>query len=225
MKNRKSKYGVMICMPRPSDKRVVDETAEYIRLETKISWVGLAKGGVYAEAPEYARNAMVTEAREGDITHILTLDADVVPPEDTILKLLRHDRDIIAGVYPLFVGGKKLWSFSMEMPICEGEPLILRGNGIYAQIDQPLAPYTKLPRKPFRVKALAGSTILIKREVFENLMQPWYRTLRTNGKVMMGHDFWFSNRAREAGFDLWVDPTIICKHYNNVELNSVFTGE
>jgi len=198
-------------MPRPSDKRIIDETAEYIRQETKISWVGLAKGGVYAEAPEYARNEMVAEAKEGDITHIMTLDADVVPPENTILRLLAHGRDIIAGVYPLFVGGRKCWSFSLENP--EGEPP-----------RQLLQPYQKLPRRLFKVNALAGSTVLIKKEVFDKITRPWYKTDRKDNKLRAGHDFVFSNKAREAGFELWVDPTVICKHYNTVELNSVFTG-
>jgi GT2 family glycosyltransferase len=219
----------MICMPRPSDKRVIDETAEYIRQETKISWVGLAKGGVYAEAPEYARNAMVAEAKEGDITHILTLDADTVPPPDTILKLLKHDRDIIAGVYPLFVQGRKCWSFSLGMP-----HINYPDGGAYSvkitEIDknsavvQSLYPYQKLTKKPFKVTALSGSTVLIKIEVFEKFA-PWYKTLREGGSVLMGHDFFFSNSAREAGFELWVDPTIQCKHYNTVELNSVFLGD
>lgn len=225
MKRKKSKYGVMICMPRPSDKRIVDETAEYIRQECKIGWIGLAKGGVYAEAPEYARNEMVAEAREGDITHVFTLDADTVPPPDTILRLLAHDRDIIAGVYPLFVGGKKCWSFSVDIPMCEGKYLNLKEpNCIYMPVDQPLQSYQKLPRKPFRVTALSGSTVLIKKNVFDKLSKPWYRTLRSGKDVLMGHDFFFSNRAKEAGFKLWVDPTIQCKHYNTVELKSVFNA-
>lgn len=216
VKKRKSRFGVMICMPRPSDKRIVDETAEYIRQETKISWIGLAKGGVYAEAPEYSRNEMVEEAlQDNEVTHIFSLDADTVPPPDTILRLLRYDKDIIAGVYPLFVSGRKCWSFSLELP--EGDP-----------IQQPLEFYHKLPRKPFKVKALAGSTVLIRKKVFD-LMQPWYKTereiKREIKKIIMGHDFVFSNNARRCGFDLWVDPTIQCKHYNMVELNSVFTGE
>jgi len=197
-------------MPRPSDKRIIDETAEYIRQECKISWVGLAKGGVYAEAPEYARNDMVAEAKgDDDVTHILTLDADTVPPPDTILRLLKHDRDIIAGVYPLFLSGQKLWSFSLLNP--EGP-------------NHPLHPYQKLPRRPFKVTSLAGSTVLIKMDVFEKIKPPWYETLREGAKVIAGHDFCFTNRARKAGFELWVDPTIQCKHYNTVELNSVFNA-
>jgi len=211
MKKKKSKYGVMICMPRPSDKRIVDETAEYIRNECKISWIGLSKGGVYAEAPEYARNDMVAEARKGDITHIMTLDADTVPPPDTILRLLTHDRDIIAGVYPLFVGGKKCWSFSLE-------------NRKSNPTRQDLFPYQKLSQRTFKVMALSGSTVLIKKEVFDHIEWPWYKTVRSGSEVLMGHDFDFSNKAREAGYELWVDPTIQCRHYNIVELNAVFNA-
>lgn len=217
-------------MPRPSDKRVIDETAEYIRQECKLSWVGLAKGGVYAEAPEYARNAMIIESlQDENVTHILPLDADVVPPPDTILRLLKHNKDIIAGVYPLFVNGKRCWSFSRHEPIDKNGKErflaeVISGNIITSQI---LAPYREVPKKPYIVNALAGSTVLIKREVFESLSKPWYVTLRADDdhKVLMGHDFVFANRAREAGYDLWVDSTVVCKHYNIVELNSVFNAE
>jgi len=72
--------------------------------------------------------------------------------------------------------------------------------------------------------ALAGSTVLIKKEVFNKISQPCYKTLREDKKVLMGHDFYFANKVREAGFDLWVDPTVQCKHYNIVELNRVFNA-
>lgn len=225
MRDKRSKYGVMICMPRPSDKRIVDETAEYIRQEMKISWVGLAKGGVYAEAPEYARNAMVKEAKEGDITHIFMLDADTVPPDNTILRLLVHGRDIIAGVSPIFVQGRKCWSFSLDKPTCGENEVNVLDKEISGPIMQKLSNYGRLPRKPFKVNGLTGSTALIKIDVFKELAMPWYKTIRDkSGMMVMGHDFYFGNLARQAGFELWVDPTIQCKHYNTVELNSVFTG-
>lgn len=219
----------MICMPRPSDKRIVDETAEYIRQESKISWIGLAKGGVYAEAPEYARNAMIMETfAEDGVTHIFTLDADIVPPQDTILRLLAHDRDIVAGVYPLFVGGKKCWSFSVfRSADIDKKIRTLEDIEKYKVItSQPLNPYGKLPQKTFKANAISGSTVLIKKKVFDSLYPLWYKTLMAGDfpQPIMGHDFFFSNKAREAGFELWVDPTIQCKHYNTVELKSVFNA-
>lgn len=214
-------------MPRPSDGRIWDETAEYIRQECKQSWVGLAKVGVYAEAPEYARNAMVAEAKkDDDITHIFMLDADVAPPPDTILRLLRHNRDIVAGVYPLFVNGKKNWSFSLYQPTDEnGDIMTTAEIGSQYKLGQLLYPYWKLSRKPFKAMSFGGSTVLIKKNVFNRFGPLWYKTVWSGRKKLMGHDFYFANRAREAGFELWVDPTVICRHQNTVELNAVFNAE
>jgi GT2 family glycosyltransferase len=150
-----------------------------------------------------------------DVTHVLTHDADTVPPADTILRLIKHNKDIIAGVYPIFAGGRKCWSFAMKEPVVKGD----------YSISQPLEPYGELPKKPFKVMALAGSTVLIKVDVFERKLHPWYFTPRIGSKPLMGHDFNFSNNARVRGYDLWVDPTVVCHHENTKDLLAIFNAE
>jgi len=73
------------------------------------------------------------------------------------------------------------------------------------------------------VNCLAGSTLLVKREVLEKLPNPpfkiKYKEITDDGRCYdEGEDEYFSRLAREAGYKLMVDPTIICKHYNYGEI-------
>jgi len=60
-----------------------------------------------------------------------------------------------------------------------------------------------------RADASGGAFLLVHREVFEALDPPWF--VRDGPKK--GEDFHFFERARkEAGFELWVDRSVICGH-------------
>jgi len=135
-----------------------------------------------------------------NVTHIYNVDSDVVPPDGTLQKLLEYDLPIVAGIYPMFTKDKKTWSFKMDG--CEWQP----------RCD--------LPKDLTEVTAIGGSTVLIKREVFEKLERPWFRASYRidNGDYIEKEDEYFSRIARAAGYKLMIDPTIICKHYNYGEI-------
>lgn len=59
-----------------------------------------------------------------------------------------------------------------------------------------------------RADASGGAFLLVHREVFEALEKPWF--VRDGAKK--GEDFYFFERARRAGFELWVDRSVICGH-------------
>jgi hypothetical protein len=69
---------------------------------------------------------------------------------------------------------------------------------------------------------VAGSVLLVKREVFEKLPNPCfhieYKAITDGRCYDEGEDEYFSRVAIEAGYKLMVDPTIVCKHYNYGEI-------
>ncbi|GAI11502.1 unnamed protein product, partial [marine sediment metagenome] len=90
--------------------------------------------------------------------------------------------------------------------------------------DNEWCPQTiELPDKPFAATAVGGSTLLVKREVLGKLSAPCfkivYREIDEDGRCFdEAEDEYFSRIAREAGYELMVDPTIVCKHYNYCEI-------
>jgi len=149
--------------------------------------------------------------KDPNVTHLYFMDSDVVPPPNTLQKLLAHDLPIVAGIYPMNVNGKRAWSFKMD-----GEA-DTKVYGDWLRRD------LVLPDGLINAVAIGGSTLLIKREVFEKLERPWfkivYKAIDEEGRAYdEGEDEYFSRIAREAGYKIMVDPTIICKHYNYGEL-------
>ena len=69
----------------------------------------LAKAGIASELcilagdchVDDARNFLVRNFLESDCTDLVFLDADVAWPPEALVELLRYDRDVVAGLYPL----------------------------------------------------------------------------------------------------------------------------
>ncbi|GAG66197.1 unnamed protein product [marine sediment metagenome] len=72
--------------------------------------------------------------------------------------------------------------------------------------------YDKLPDKLFRAHHCGGTTVLVKRKVFEGMGWPYYCNVVAPGKVVIGEDLFFTAKAKKAGFELWCDPEVKCEH-------------
>jgi hypothetical protein len=133
-----------------------------------------------------ARNSSCDLALRQNATHLCLIDDDMVPPPDSILRLLLHDVDIVA---PLFFRSG------------EGhEPLVFRfdGNGAANPIlDYPSA-------SCFPVDAVGTGMMLIKRKVLQSIEPPWFFWPREG----QGMDMEFCHRAGQAGFKIWCDSSI-----------------
>ena len=139
-----------------------------------------------------AREEMTAQFLVFGGTHMLCLDSDMEIPVGAVERLLAHDLDIVAGLY---------YSRHTEhYPFIWGEDPE-RGRFFVAE----------WPEGALVQCDLTGSGILlIKREVFEAFGPPWW--LLEEGDAG-GTDIAFLRRTRKAGFDLFVDTSIVCGHY------------
>ena len=141
------------------------------------------------------RTWLVNEAIRVGGTHILFVDSDMIFPSDIIPKLLAHKKEIIGIKY------KK-----REFPI----------KWLYEAID------SESETELFKVKYTGMGLILIDLSVFKNpsfgarpdgKKNPWFNFGRdSQGALVMGEDVWFCNVARDAGYDVWIDPTLLIGH-------------
>jgi hypothetical protein len=187
---------IVIGVPVPKDYQIDVRTASYCSAEANS--MGGSWGFVASRDAGVGRSTFAYEAlKNPDVTHLYFMDYDVVPPFGTLKKLLGHDLPIVAGVYPM-LANTKVCSYKLDDDWLEWHQ---KDNGV------------------IKVKCLAGSTLLVKREVLEKLSNPCfrieYKAVGDDGRCYdEGEDEYFSRIAQEAGYDLMVDTSIVCEHYN-----------
>ena len=192
---------IVIGIPVPKDHSIDIRTAAFCFVESStpdVKWGYCASKECGVGRSTFIFNIL----QNPDVAHIFNLDADVVPPQGTLKKLLDYDLPIVAGIYPTVNKGKKTWSFKVD------------GNSNWQSREEPL------PEGLTEVTTIGGSTVLVKREVYEKLKPPWHMASYSsiNGDYTEKEDEYFSRTARAVGYKLMIDPAIVCKHYNYGEI-------
>ena len=206
MQNCTNKPKILIGVPVQMDRKADLATGIFCgRMSAHTNVDFLSK---IAHKTEDARNLIIKDfLAMPDYTHLFFLDADTVPPDDAIARLLTHDKDIVAGVTPMFFGGMKLWNAAMSIDFD-----IRRNRWI---------PRHCLPTKLFSPYAIGGTTILIKRHVLEALEWPYFLSSMDETGFRIGEDVYFADKARCAGFQLWCDPNVRCHHFQTRDLEEL----
>jgi GT2 family glycosyltransferase len=132
-----------------------------------------------------ARNQLIERMLDHPIdpTHLFFLDADVVPPPDTLTKLLAAGEPIVSGLYR-----KRLPPYE-PMAFVKNSPIPIKG-----------------PRLR-KVDVVGAGCLLIERKVFEKIDPPWFTSQWTD-EGHLSEDFSFCEKARAAGFEVYVDTSI-----------------
>ena len=64
-----------------------------------------------------------------------------------------------------------------------------------------------------KVDAVGGSGLLIERRVLEEYGPPWFLCeYDERGLLSKSEDFWFCERAKERGHDIWADCELVQAH-------------
>lgn len=146
----------------------------------------------------FARNMCVHKAKETAVKRLsrlpdyyLWVDQDNVCPDDLFFRLHQHDKDIVSGSY-VRKGGAYEWVFR---PTAEERNWEAEGK-----------------RGLVECRYVGFGACLVKGEVFEKLKMPWFEEgtskEKVDGKIRYhetGEDVYFCDKAREAGYKVWVD--------------------
>src|SRR5215510_857775 len=87
---------VMIGIPTAEYARRAD-FYDYLNGLQKPNPVGLM--AVHGQSPARNRNIIIKQALEADFTHIFFMDDDLAFKPDLLMNLLKHDLDIVTGLY------------------------------------------------------------------------------------------------------------------------------
>jgi hypothetical protein len=143
-----------------------------------------------------------------DYDFIMWIDSDIVFNPDQFVRLLSHNKDVVAGLYKM-EGGKQ---FAVVENWDTDE---FKKNGTFKFMDddrrQELAEKELVP-----VDYTGFGWVLIKRGVFERLEYPWFHPEYTEfeGDVrdFCSEDVGFCRAAKRAGIELLIDPKVVVGH-------------
>ncbi len=141
------------------------------------------------------RTWLVNAAIKAGGTHILFVDCDMLFPANVIKTMLAHEKEIVGVEY----NGRTFPLQGVFKPLTERDPeKLYKAN--YTGMGLMLIDLAIFSDPKFGVDADGKKT-------------PWFSFGRdSQGQLVLGEDAWFSNVARDAGYDTWLDPTIKIYH-------------
>lgn len=172
------------------------------------------------------RNTLVSHfTAHPQATHILFVDADISFEPEHVLRLLRAQKPVVAGIYPLKA---YYWDAARQVRVASGEPLETAG---LHYVGKPDAADRIVRDGDFATAAFAGTGfMLIERETIERLAaahpETRYRSIdayRSDDQAMpeafalfdcmidpetgiyMSEDFTFCRRWQRLGGHVWLD--------------------
>ena len=138
------------------------------------------------------RNDIIKFAQKSQCSHTFFVDYDMHFSSDTLNNLLAHNKDII-GV-----------NCNMRGTINNSPISVVRAE--------------KISDKLFKCQRVGAGLILIKMNVFDKISFPYFKfEYGSSGRIEIGEDYYFCDKARANGFDIWCDPTIKVGHIGDFE--------
>lgn len=155
--------------------------------------VFMMEAGCYVH---HNRSKILNKAVAQDCTHLFFLDADMVCPPDTIMRLLAADKPVI-GVH--YNKRQHPPQTTVKMADLEGKAV-----GFYQK---------ELPNEVFQCFAVGTGCMLIDLSVLNKIEKPYFDLITDeDGLVTCSEDVWFCRKANRAGIGVWCDPTFKVGH-------------
>ncbi len=131
-----------------------------------------------------ARNLLAQNAIKAKADYMLFLDTDMLFPRDTLARLLSHGKEVVGCVYR-------------------------KRKAPYTQNGIPEIDFSCEQSALREMETLPGGCLLIKTSVFDKLKFPYFAEHYHGGHdILTPEDYYFSLRAREAGFQVWCDTKL-----------------
>lgn len=209
---------ILICTPGRNMEaeyvRSLIETIQYLN-SNNISFLYLNQYSSQVSAAREATamgsrllSAFETKPVSGQVTYdkMIWIDSDISWSIENFIKLYESKYDITSGLY-FNEEGVPLFSFNED--------------DIYYDPSQ-----LKHKTYPFEIFGAGFGFIAMKSGVFENIPRPWFEAVfqrieNDEGKEMFipwGEDYSWCKKAHEAGFKIYLDPSIKVNHYKKISI-------
>lgn len=155
---------------------------------------GTIGAGFHTPSGAMNRNLIIDEAIRTNCTHILFIDDDMAFPPDALNQLLRHDKNIISGLY-----------YNRGYP---HTPVLFDFDSINRYTRRHL---TDKDHGVIQVGAVGFGFLLVKTNVFRTLIKPFVRMGEINPQER-NEDIGFCFRAAHSGWDVFCDLDLPIGH-------------
>jgi hypothetical protein len=146
-------------------------------------------------SPAYGRNMIIQASKELECSHLLLVDDDMAIPQDGLMRLLSHNKDIVTGLY--LTGAYPHPPLIFDLVDESGAAL-----NCYLEKDEP------------RLKKILNcglGFVLFKMSVFDRLEKPYIRLGELDPEQWCD-DIGFFNRVTAAGIDIYCDMECLVGH-------------
>jgi hypothetical protein len=143
---------------------------------------------------ELGRTRVISRFLESDAEHVLTIDDDVIAPDDAVDRLLALNVPVATAPYPIATDAGLVWDVKV------------------VGTDDWLV---ELPSHVFPVRQTGLGFTVIHRDVFARIRKPWFQFGAAPGGRVVGEDAWFSNGVTQAGLQILCDGSIRCSHFKD----------
>jgi glycosyltransferase involved in cell wall biosynthesis len=158
---------------------------------------------------DYNRNTLVKKALDLDADWTLFLDADMTFPPDLVSSLIKDSLEsgasIVSGCYFKKLPPHACVSSLMRAP----------------HDPQLLTPIDSTEKGLVECDVIGMGAALIHCDVFEAIPYPWfeYEVYEKTGERTVTEDVPFCRKAKEAGFSILTDTSLVCGHVRQVEVD------
>ena len=183
-------------------------TSRDIEIQCAASIIGMEREGrigvfcPQSYSIDASRNLIVEHALEIGYDYIMWIDSDMILPKNALTTLMSHDKDVVSGVYAYkLIGAENAVTKRFKD----------KAKDIYEDI--PLKEITESKRL-IEVDGVGFGCVLTKVDVFRHIKKPWFRYTPN-----MGEDIYFCRKAQKAGYQVYLDTSILCGHVGSVNYN------
>jgi len=167
-----------------------------------------------------SRNKIIEYALENDYDYLLTMDPDVIPPENIIEELLSCEKNVVSGLYFNYYNssGKLKYlpvafqfitdeEFKEILKTTKFPPSVKSSEDLRRHLTQEEVDSGRL----IKVKQPSIGCTLSSRKVFEKVRHGLFEIEGVDPGIT-GEDAFYFHSARKEGFDLYVYTKIKCEH-------------
>ncbi len=160
-----------------------------------------------SEPIDYNRNLQVRAFLRSKHDYLFFVDSDAVPGKGAIEVLLDHGKPV--SLVPNLI---------LDRGIDRVMPMVYTDKELEGQWSLDYAPVTK---GFSQVDGSGMSGLLVAREVFLKLEDPWFKFIYANdGQLVLGEDVYFYRNVRHAGYEVWCEFALTQQqqHWKTVDL-------
>lgn len=159
------------------------------------------------------RNALVQQFLEDEHNEWLLFVDDDMIPKFPLEELFKSGKKIVSALTVVMQNGVPGPLLMKSAPGTVKDPVLFSPMGK----DE----LEKLPAEDrlIKVDGVGTGMLLVHRSVFTTIEPPWFRfQYKPDGTMDLSEDYYFCEKAKKAGFELFVDPNCVAGHAKYMDM-------